>query len=70
MTTQPEALRLADYLEGCDVLDGAAELRRLHEVNQRLLEALKMMGTPSPAVFLPHEIELWQNAIKAAEVKP
>lgn len=51
MTTQPEALRLADALlnqvetnvewgQG-QVDSAAAELRRLHEVNQELLEALK-----------------------------
>jgi hypothetical protein len=48
--TQPEALRLADALEqqfpigtAQEYLDGeaAAELRRLHEVNQELLEVLK-----------------------------
>lgn len=48
---QPEALRLADDLDQCHaghVYEGptifseaAAELRRLHEVNQELLEALK-----------------------------
>lgn len=45
--TQPEALRLADSLAHFD--DGhyttprlaAAELRRLHEANQELLEALQ-----------------------------
>jgi hypothetical protein len=41
MNTQPEALRLAELLE----MDGwfptvAAELRRLHEVNQMLVNAL------------------------------
>ena len=44
MTTQPEALRLADVIEYPDVsfgIEAAAELRRLHEVNQELLEALK-----------------------------
>ena len=52
MTTQPEALRLADAIERynagiCsqsmyeDYSEAAAELRRLHEVNQELLEALK-----------------------------
>ncbi len=43
MSTQPEALRLADYLD----LDGkhkcADELRRLHAVNAELLEALKRL---------------------------
>ena len=47
MSTQPEALRLADWLDGHSngPMDNkhkaAAELRRLHEVNQELLEALK-----------------------------
>lgn len=46
MTKQPEALRLADILEKmplgkCDE-QAAAELRRLHEVNQELLEALRI----------------------------
>ena len=44
MTTQPEALRLAGVLDNYgykDTDDAAAELRRLHEVNQELLEALK-----------------------------
>jgi len=46
MNEQPEALRLADELEGIDRLvespwhalnKAAAELRRLHEVNQELV---------------------------------
>ena len=45
------ALELADYLE-CNVLapsaDAAAELRRLYEVNQELLEALHMMFASIP----------------------
>lgn len=44
MTTQPEALRLADQLQRRFPKSGkeaAAELRRLHEINQELLEALK-----------------------------
>jgi hypothetical protein len=46
--TQPEALRLAHWLErdgaNCQQhLDAAAELRRLHEVNQELVAALKEM---------------------------
>ena len=44
MTTQPEALRLAHWLErdgaNCQQhLDAAAELRRLHESNTDLLAA-------------------------------
>ena len=49
MTTQPEALRLAEALEDAwrgvemDEVDrrAAAELRRLHAVNQELVEALR-----------------------------
>lgn len=48
MNTQPEALRLADILQKWeyatdvkDMNDAATELRRLHEVNQELLEVLK-----------------------------
>ena len=46
MTTQPEALRLADCLEtekvGVILGDSAAaELRRLHESNTELVKALK-----------------------------
>ena len=40
---QPEALLLAGQLESGEPVTGsaAAELRRLHEVNQKLLEALR-----------------------------
>ena len=44
-TQQPEALRLAELLEGGPRRSGdgaiAAELRRLHAINAELLEALK-----------------------------
>jgi len=52
MTTQPEALRIAERLERYDATrsgyaqhchKAAAELRRLHEVNTELLAALKEM---------------------------
>jgi flagellar biosynthesis/type III secretory pathway protein FliH len=58
MNKQPNALRLADALENCHDADErrklskptAAELRRLHKVNQELLEALqlaqKIIGHP------------------------
>jgi len=47
MTTQPEALRLIQQIDDyyCEDWDGeaiSAELRRLHEVNHDLLEALKL----------------------------
>jgi len=46
-TKQPEALRLAEYFgkfwgKNDDEYKAAAELRRLHEVNAELLEALKI----------------------------
>lgn len=46
--TQPEALRLAHWLErdgaNCQQhLDAAAELRRLHESNTELVKALEKM---------------------------
>ena len=42
---QPEALRLAGQLESGRPVTGsaAAKLRLLHEVNQELLEALKVL---------------------------
>jgi hypothetical protein len=43
--TQPEALRLADELEMWTKGEpAAAELRRLHEVNQELLAALEKLA--------------------------
>jgi len=43
--TQPEALRLADELEMWTKGEpAAAELRRLHEVNQELLDALEKLA--------------------------
>ncbi len=42
MTTQPEALRLALRLECAGQSEAADELRRLHEANTELLEALRV----------------------------
>ena len=45
--TQPEALIFADWLEGSkDTInrEAAKELRRLHEVNQELLNALQFFA--------------------------
>ena len=52
MTQQPEALRLADALDlyatgdahQRDIEQAADELRRLHEVNQELLEVLEKLA--------------------------
>ena len=60
MTTQPEALRLAQHIndlfvsqwgmnspmaKDSKIAQAAAELRRLHEINQELLVALKVAKT-------------------------
>lgn len=49
MNTQPEALRLADDLDKtldfqARAWNAAHELRRLHEVNKELVEALKVLS--------------------------
>ena len=45
MSDKPEAIRLAEHLEAFrsfpDDIAAATKLRRLHEVNQELLEALR-----------------------------
>jgi len=61
MSTQPEALRLAEWLDKLDVrsvdriqncISASTELRRLHEVNTELLDALQeayeMLGISYP----------------------
>jgi mevalonate kinase len=68
MTTQPEALRLANILEKmplgqCDE-QAAAELRRLHEVNQELLEALKEIMS-----WEENEQMTWAQKARAAIAK-
>jgi hypothetical protein len=70
--TQPEALRLADYLTDRNRLDltcdeAAAELRRLHEVNQELLAALN--STISACNFVEYGLALMnaRAAIAKAE---
>ena len=46
MTKQPEALRLADALDKGRYLPAttAAELRRLHEVNEELLKTMRQLA--------------------------
>ena len=57
---QPEALRLAEILESERItekqeLQAAAELRRLHEVNTTLLEALREIAE------LADKVDSWQS---------
>ena len=66
--TQPEALRVADAIElnvamKADRLFAAAELRRLHEVNQELVEALQEMVSQFDQFNL---IDCEERAIKEA----
>ena len=62
---QPEALRLAEQMEdgrwqGMFDLLAAAELRRLHEVNTELVEALSYVIRGVP--------DTWEGVQKAKEV--
>jgi len=55
MNEQPEALRLADLIEWTtvqqDLMDAAAELRRLHAVNAELLDALQTVVANAPEPY-------------------
>jgi hypothetical protein len=75
MTTQPEALRLADalsrncYDESLTPLQAAHELRRLQAVNQELLEALKLAVRQNEHDMLMtgEELRICDAAIARAE---
>ncbi len=79
MSEQPEALRLADWLDAdaCDLQTprlAAAELRRLHSVNAELLEALRLIAETEwvdAALDPQRAVHVARAAIaKAEEVKP
>ena len=68
---QPEALRLAAFLDSLDVrsidriqncVSAAAELRRLHEVNQELLEVLKKLCKAADNGHVADYSNLWDEA--------
>ena len=68
MNIQPEALRLADNLGKqwtllSDQVKAAAELRRLHAVNQDLLEALQFCAGTS---YITDAHEIAEDAIAKA----
>lgn len=72
MTDQPEALRLADFLDdqydpSHNLEKAAAELRRLVAVNRELLEALKAVCTHAPRSS--QQIEADWNKARAAIAK-
>lgn len=67
MTTQPEALRLADCLEtekvGAILGDSAAaEMRRLHESNQELLAALRDLMADNSDLSMTQHLALYRKA--------
>ena len=70
---QPEALRLADYIERNDANDvwkgTAAELRRLHEVNAELVEACKAMAEDGWLLHGPEGMDEAQQKVYAAIAK-
>ena len=74
MTDQPEALRLANLLDlGGDATrpnhwEAAEELRRLHEVNQKLLEVLQNLCEAADNGHVASYSNLWDDA-KAAIAK-
>lgn len=58
---RPEALRLADWIESVWMQrEAAAELRRLHEVNAELVEALKDLLGEVTDGYEPHEVFITQ----------
>ena len=76
MSEQPNALRLAKWLDAMPSSgyalpnQAAAELRRLHEANQELLEALKMgleIGDGMPRGFLGEFYKQARAAIAKGE---
>ena len=77
MSEQPKALRLADAIwpwhEGTvnNLSLAAAELRRLHEVNQELLEAVKLaVGQNDHDMLMTgEELRVCRAAIAKAERK-
>jgi len=66
---QPEALRWADAMESDNIcLGAAAELRRLHEMNGELLEALKAIMEDMDSDFgTDYDYENARAAIARAE---
>jgi hypothetical protein len=80
VSEQPEALRLADWLDAdaCDLQTprlAAAELRRLHAVNAELLERLKVVAWtlnlvhPYGVPDVLHEGSAFRKSIIAAIAK-
>ena len=75
MTTQPEALRLADKMNSYSLSSGyawhchkaAAELRRLHEVNADLLAALKEANACVLGDHWGNALDVLGEAINKAE---
>ena len=77
MSDKPEALRLADELERVygypDTDAAAAELRRLHELNQALLAELQNIANANPRTWhedVRDQFQQWaQSRARAAIAK-
>ena len=72
MNKQPEALRLADDLQSGHfemAMFAAEELRRLHAVNEELLEALKSLIDMDVAYRRGPKVEKAVEAARAAIAK-
>jgi hypothetical protein len=70
--TQPEALRLAEIIDDVPFNYGpvSAELRRLHELNQELLAALKrLMGETTSLQDAQEAAQQARAAIAKGEAK-
>ena len=65
MSKQPEALRLAELLDGDKSAhheESATELRRLYEVNQELLEVLQNLCEAADNGHVASYSNLWDDA--------
>jgi len=68
--TQPEALKLADWMESNgECMNAAAELRQLHDLNQELLAALKDVISACDVVEYGLALTKARAAIAKGEVK-
>lgn len=70
MTTQPEALRLADWCDSHNTIQhdkAAAELRRLHTANAELLKAMENIERSTHHAMTA---ALARAAIARAEAQP
>jgi hypothetical protein len=68
MADKPEALRWADFLDRMWAAEPAAELRRLHAVNQDLLEVVQKYIAWAEAENDHKETTFWERVEMCREV--